>query len=99
MYVPYDPGQVRSRGSLLHVTSLQTFLESTSGHARFPTGNPGLCYAADYDLLRMLPAHNSPIMPDPSDFPPWLSQRRHGQPPTINCSTYGQPGSEWGAAK
>eukprot|EP00959_Pyramimonas_sp_CCMP1952_P122210 2554733-Pyramimonas_sp.AAC.1 len=68
MYVPYDPGQVRSHGSLLHITSLQAFLESTSGNVCFPKGNSGLCHAADYDLLRLLPAHNCPTMPDPSDF-------------------------------
>eukprot|EP00959_Pyramimonas_sp_CCMP1952_P104388 2181888-Pyramimonas_sp.AAC.1 len=42
MYVPCDPGQDRSHGSLLHITSLQTFLGSTGGHVRFPTGNSGL---------------------------------------------------------
>eukprot|EP00959_Pyramimonas_sp_CCMP1952_P193383 4044225-Pyramimonas_sp.AAC.1 len=80
MYVPYDPGQVTSHGSLLHITDVQTFLESTSGHVRFPKSDPGLCYAADYKLLRLLPAHNSPTMPYPLDVPPWLSQRRYGQP-------------------
>eukprot|EP00959_Pyramimonas_sp_CCMP1952_P393127 8237251-Pyramimonas_sp.AAC.1 len=83
MYVPCDPGQVRSHGSLLHIASLQSFLESTSRHVRFPTGNSGLCYAAYYDLLRLLPARDSPTMSDPSDFSPWLSQRRYGQAPTI----------------
>eukprot|EP00959_Pyramimonas_sp_CCMP1952_P363367 7609149-Pyramimonas_sp.AAC.1 len=80
MYVPYDPGQVRSRGSLLHITDLQTFLESTSGSVRFPKSDSGLCHGADYELLRLLPAHNSPTMPDPSDIPPRLNQRRYGQP-------------------
>eukprot|EP00959_Pyramimonas_sp_CCMP1952_P378403 7927031-Pyramimonas_sp.AAC.1 len=80
MYVPYDPGQVRSHGSLLHITDLQTFLESTSGRVRFPTSDSGLCLGADYELLRLLPANNSPTMPDPSNILPWLSQRRHGQP-------------------
>eukprot|EP00959_Pyramimonas_sp_CCMP1952_P131266 2744617-Pyramimonas_sp.AAC.1 len=59
MYVPCDPGQVSSGGSLLHVTDLQTFLESTSGHNCFPKSDSGLCYAANSELLRLLPAHNS----------------------------------------
>eukprot|EP00959_Pyramimonas_sp_CCMP1952_P465799 9488939-Pyramimonas_sp.AAC.1 len=31
MYVPYDPGQVRSHGPLLRIADLQTFLESADG--------------------------------------------------------------------
>eukprot|EP00959_Pyramimonas_sp_CCMP1952_P296604 6204719-Pyramimonas_sp.AAC.1 len=80
MYVPYDPGQVRSHGSLLHITDLQTFLESTSGRVRFPKSDSGLCQGADYELLRLLPANNRPTMPDPSDIPPWLNQRRYRRP-------------------
>eukprot|EP00959_Pyramimonas_sp_CCMP1952_P148820 3112937-Pyramimonas_sp.AAC.1 len=66
MYVPYDPGQVRSHGSLLHITDLHAFSESTSGSVRFPKSDSGLCHDADYELLRLLPPHNSPTMPDPS---------------------------------
>eukprot|EP00959_Pyramimonas_sp_CCMP1952_P072409 1512433-Pyramimonas_sp.AAC.1 len=100
MYVPYDPGHVRSHGSLVHITDLQTFLESTSGSVRFPKSDSGLCHDADYELLRLLPAHNSPTMPDPSDFPPWLSHRRYGQPlaarflvPMHNPAQAGEPPS------
>eukprot|EP00959_Pyramimonas_sp_CCMP1952_P063699 1330955-Pyramimonas_sp.AAC.1 len=80
MYVPYDPGQVRSHESLLHITDLQTFLESTDGTARFPKRDSGLCREADYDLLRLLPTKRSPTMPDPIRIPSWLSQRRCGEP-------------------
>eukprot|EP00959_Pyramimonas_sp_CCMP1952_P134457 2813051-Pyramimonas_sp.AAC.1 len=81
MYVPYDPGQVRSQRSLLHITDLQTFLESTDGRVRSPKRDSRLCREADYDLLRLLPTGRSPTMPDPISIPSWLSQRRYGEPP------------------
>eukprot|EP00959_Pyramimonas_sp_CCMP1952_P227048 4747087-Pyramimonas_sp.AAC.2 len=80
MYVPYDPGQVRSHGSLLHIADLQTFWESTNGQVRFPKSDSGLCRDADDELLRLLPANSGPTMPDPLNVLPWLSQRRCGQP-------------------
>eukprot|EP00959_Pyramimonas_sp_CCMP1952_P317898 6652625-Pyramimonas_sp.AAC.1 len=80
MYVPYDPGQVRSHGSLLHFTGLQAFLESADGRVRFPKRDSGLCREADDDLLRLLPTKRSPTMPDTTRIPPWLSQRRYGEP-------------------
>eukprot|EP00959_Pyramimonas_sp_CCMP1952_P154969 3242248-Pyramimonas_sp.AAC.1 len=58
---------------------MQTFLESTDGRARFPKKDSGLCPEADYDLLRLLPTKRSPVMPDATRIPPWLSQRRYGE--------------------
>eukprot|EP00959_Pyramimonas_sp_CCMP1952_P189354 3960886-Pyramimonas_sp.AAC.1 len=81
MYVPYDPGQARSHGSLLYVTETQTFLESTDGKVSFPKKDFGLCLEADYELLRLLPTNRSPTMPNARHIPPWLSQRRCGEAP------------------
>eukprot|EP00959_Pyramimonas_sp_CCMP1952_P302320 6325718-Pyramimonas_sp.AAC.1 len=83
MHVPYDPGQARSHGALLHVTDMQTLLESTDGRVRFPKRDSGLCLEADYELLRLLPAKRSPTMPDARNILAWLSQRRHGGPPPL----------------
>eukprot|EP00959_Pyramimonas_sp_CCMP1952_P148249 3101771-Pyramimonas_sp.AAC.1 len=81
MCVPYDPGQVRSHGSLPHIADLQTSLECTDGRVRFPKRDSGLCREADYDLLRLLPTKRGPTMPDPTRIPSRLSQRRHGEAP------------------
>eukprot|EP00959_Pyramimonas_sp_CCMP1952_P371250 7774507-Pyramimonas_sp.AAC.1 len=81
MYVPYDPGQARSHGPLLHVTDMRMFLESTDGRVRFPKKYSGLCPEADYELLRLLSTKRSPTMPGATRIPPWLSQRRYGEAP------------------
>eukprot|EP00959_Pyramimonas_sp_CCMP1952_P015198 321668-Pyramimonas_sp.AAC.1 len=75
MYVPYDPGQARSHGPLLHITDLQTLLESTVGEVQFPKRDSGLCLEADYELLRLLPAKKNPNMRGEDHLPSWLSQR------------------------
>eukprot|EP00959_Pyramimonas_sp_CCMP1952_P119634 2501574-Pyramimonas_sp.AAC.1 len=36
MYVPYDPGQARSHGPLLHIADLRTLLESTAREVQYP---------------------------------------------------------------
>eukprot|EP00959_Pyramimonas_sp_CCMP1952_P425260 8907780-Pyramimonas_sp.AAC.1 len=66
MYVPYDPGQARGHGSLLHTTDVQKFLESTDGRVRFPKSDSGFCRDADYELLRLLPTNRSPTIPEPA---------------------------------
>eukprot|EP00959_Pyramimonas_sp_CCMP1952_P110083 2303084-Pyramimonas_sp.AAC.1 len=42
MHVPYDPGQARSHGPLLHTADSQTLLESTVGKVQFPKRDSGL---------------------------------------------------------
>eukprot|EP00959_Pyramimonas_sp_CCMP1952_P216128 4520566-Pyramimonas_sp.AAC.1 len=64
MCVPYGPGQVRSHGSHLHVTYMQTFLEPTDGRVRFPKKDSGLYLEAACDLPRLLPTKRSPTMPN-----------------------------------
>eukprot|EP00959_Pyramimonas_sp_CCMP1952_P179032 3742643-Pyramimonas_sp.AAC.1 len=79
MYVPYDPGLARCPGSLLHITDMETLLESMTGEVQFPKRVSGLCLEADYELLRLLPTRKDPSMQGSDYLPSWLGQRRYGE--------------------
>eukprot|EP00959_Pyramimonas_sp_CCMP1952_P055203 1153962-Pyramimonas_sp.AAC.1 len=100
MYVPYDPGLARLRGSLLHITDMETLLESTVGKVLFPKRDSGLCLEAGYELLRLLPTKKDLSMQGQDHLPSWLSQRRYGDPPPVrkhvamsNSAQAGEPPS------
>eukprot|EP00959_Pyramimonas_sp_CCMP1952_P422908 8859003-Pyramimonas_sp.AAC.1 len=80
MHVPYDPGLARCHGPLLHITDMETLVESMVGEVRFPKRDSGLCLEADYELSRLLPTKKDPSMHGQDHLPSWLSQRRYGEP-------------------
>eukprot|EP00959_Pyramimonas_sp_CCMP1952_P403904 8463598-Pyramimonas_sp.AAC.1 len=83
MCAPYDPGLARCHGPLLHITDMETLVESRVGEVKFPKRDSGLCLEADYELLRLLPTKKDPSMRGQDHLPSRLSQRRYGEPARV----------------